>query len=136
MTLYELTNHEAGIIVYGGDNENSVAVYNWASCADNRIPITGPFGIVLSWPEEDDVFDGIETERFTDVRTLLPGSIWMTDETDNECRICDTDMDIVSDHFGDLIRLVCDDTLDESEYEGTAYKLRDGRVILVLDCWN
>lgn len=142
MTLLELTNHESGIIVYEG---SSVAVCNWGQCGENQIPAFGPVaGIQISWPEEDDVFSGAESRPFENVLEELPGKIWLTGDTDeNGNRLVDTDLDIVSDQFNDLLRLFMGQELDGSgkeltpgDYEGTCYTLRDGRKILVLDMWN
>lgn len=136
MTLMELTGHEAGIIVY--PNSNSVAVYNWGQCGENRIPIMTQLGEPMPWPEEEDVFEGVREARFADVRELLPGSVWLTDETDARGnRIADTDLDIVYDEDGDIMQMFLGSEYytEPRDFEGTAYTLRDGRVILALDMW-
>ena len=134
MTLEELTNHESGIILYGG---STVGVFNWCNIDDNHLPIAGPIGMAVNWPEEDGVFDGATWERLADIRTAIPGTVWVTEDTDSHGnRICDTDLEIVSDNNNDLIRLFCDPSLTAEDYDGIVYTLRDGRKIIVLDTWN
>lgn len=142
MNLVELTNHDSGIIVYDG---SSVAVCNWCECGENQMPAFGPLpGMQLAWDESEDVFDGVVSHRFSDVREELPGKIWLTGETDEDGnQLVETDLDIVSDQFNDLLRLFMGQELDGSgteltadDYEGTSYALQDGRKILVLDVWN
>ena len=137
MNLMELTGHEAGIIVY--PDSNSVAVYNWGQCDDNQIPILSPLGEPVNWPEAEDVFDGVTSARFADARELIPGIFWLTDETDEQGnRFATTDLDIVYDRFYDISRMFLggEGYTSPEDFEGTAYTLRDGRVILALDMWN
>ena len=140
MTLMELTGHEAGIVCYGG---NTVAVVNWSRCDDDALPVLGPFGTMLDLPENEGTLEKAEStyRRFADVRNELPGSVWLSDETDGDGnRLVDTDMDIVYDYFGDLTQLFCGvdcngKPLTAADYEGGAYTLPDGRKILVIDTW-
>lgn len=137
MTLMQLTGHEAGIIIY--PNSKTVAVYNWGQCDDNQVPIMSPLGEPMPWDEGEDVFNGVTEARFADARQLFPGSVWLTDETDeNGTRIADTDLDIVYDYFSDICRMFLGGEGYEQpeDFEGTAYTLRDGRIILALDMWN
>ncbi len=136
MTLYELTNQESGIIVYNTES-NSVAVLNWHSIGDNCMPILDLFGITMIssfWDEADDVFAGAKMQTVDDIRDMLPGSIWSTGEIDEEdgMLILDTDLDIVYDANMDLINLF----MSEEPTSGTAYTLKDGRVIIAPDGWN
>ena len=138
MTLNELTGHEAGIILYGG---NAVAVCNWGSCDDDQIPyFLAPIGMIPFPGSEKEGYltEGVTSEHVEDVRTLLPGSVWLEDDSDSEegSKVADTDLDIVFDGNGDLIRLFCDETLEACDYEGTIYRLRDGKAIIAPDMWN
>ena len=125
MTLMELTNHEAGIIVYGG---NTVGVFNWGTCDDNQIPVLSPLGLPMPWPEVDDVFDGVTEAAVKDIRTVIPGRIWLEEGE------AETDLDIVYDEDGDLPRLFLED-LDPVDCEGTVFSLRDGRKIIAPSMW-
>lgn len=141
MTLMEMTGHEAGIVCYGG---NTVAVVNWGQFEEDRLPTFGPAGMMLQWPEAPGTLAVAEKtyRRFSDVRDELPGRVWLTDETDDQGRkIADTDLDILADEFGDLLRLFTGvgfdgEALTADDYEGAAYTLPDGKKILVLDMWN
>ena len=137
MTLMELTGHEAGIIVY--PDSKTVAVYWWGNCDDNQIPVMSPLGEPMPWNEGDGIFDGVSASAFKDARELIPGSVWLTDETDSEGnRIADTDLDIVHDTFYDIPRMFLGGEGYENpeDFEGKAYSLNDGRIILALDMWN
>lgn len=125
MTLMELTSHEAGIIVYGG---NTVGVFNWGRCDDNQIPVLSPLGEPMPWPEADDVFDEAEETHVEDIRTVIPGRIWTEDGK------AETDLDVVYDQENDLARLFLAD-LDPVEYEGYVYTLKDGRKVIAPDMW-
>lgn len=46
-----------------------------------------------------------------------------------------TDLDVVYDENYDLVRLFLSE-LDESEYEGDVFTLRDGRKVIVPTAWN
>lgn len=126
MTLRELTNHEAGIIVYGG---NTVGVFNWGNCDDNQIPVLSPLGLPMPWPEADDVFDDVTEAAVKDIRTAIPGRIWL------ENGEAETDLDIVYDPNNDLPRLFLEQ-LDKMDYECYVYTLKDGREIIAPDMWE
>lgn len=133
MTLMDLTHQESDIIVCG---EESVAVVNWASLDDDYMPMLGPFGSVIGWPDAENVFVGAQKERVTDIRDVLPGTVWRDD--DGEAH---TDMDIVSDPNGDLSALFLGReggyTPDkDGPVSGTVYTLRDGRRIITPTGWN
>ena len=144
MTLMELTGHEAGIICYG---DRTVGVYNWAQLEDDRIPMMGPADLVIDWPEEGGVFSGATETHVDDLRTILPGSVWI-DEDGN----ISTDLDIVHDDNNDLpwcYLCTTDDAADLSRAIGhhgdicepdwlsaTVYILRDGRKVIAPDLWN
>lgn len=131
MTLMDLTGQESGIIVYEG---NAVAVVNWQSMGENQFPMFGPLaGMMLGWPESEDVFDGVETEHVQDIRDVIPGKVWLTGETDGDGnRVADTDLDIVHDANADLARLFLVDTEPTA---GTVYTLADGRCVIAPDGW-
>lgn len=137
MTLLELTNHEAGIIIYGG---NSVAVANWTIFDEDQMPILSPFGTMMPWNEAPGVFDGASSERVEDWREVLPGSVWLTDEVDeNGVHIADTDLDIVHDEFGDILAAFMGKQPDgqtQDDFEATVYTLKDGRKVVAPDTWN
>ena len=130
MTLYELTNHEAGIIVYPG---NAVAVFNWATLDDDRLPMLSPFGGMIGWPY-DGGFGVNSNHTVKDVRAELPGSVWLA-----EGGAAYTDMDVVSDYNGDLVRLFLgadDYNPDVDVTSGEVYTLHDGTKIIVPHDWN
>lgn len=130
MTLEELTGHESGIVIYG---DNSVGVCNWCDCGDNQFPLLSPLRLPMPWPEDYDVFDGAENSYCKDIRDELPGSIWIEHGEDGD--VVATDMDVVYDWNCDLARLFLS-KLDESEYEGYIFTLRDGRKVIVPTAWN
>lgn len=129
MTLMDLTGHESGIVIY---QDKTVGVYNWCSYDDDQFPIISPFGTPIPWNEDSGVFDGATVECVSDVRSLLPGTVWLED---GEAK---TDMGIVYDGFGDLAGLFLNSEYYTSpeDYVGEAYTLRDGRVILTVDLWS
>lgn len=134
MTIYELTNHESGVIIYGG---NAVAAVNWSSFGDDQIPMLSPLGGQMIGWTEDGIFDDVQCRRVSDWRKLLPGSVWLAEETDNDgARIADTDMDIVFDQFSDFVRAFLDDDYCDGDFEATIYDISDGRSIIVPDIWN
>ena len=126
MTLVELTNHDAGIIVY---ESGAVAVLFWVELDDDCLPSYGPMGIRISFWSEKGIFDDAEFERVSDVRKAIPGSVWV--ESDGY----HTDLDIMEDDSHDLIRLFTDATLGPDDYEGVVYTLKDGTKIITLDMW-
>lgn len=143
-TLMELTRQESGIICYEG---NTVGVWNWGSCEDYHIPMLSPIGGMISWPENESVFDGVSYRHVDDIREELPGRIWLDGPDDDGNYSIETDMDIVYDDHHDLARLFLGDRkdladamhwdpLDEYALEGTVYELSDGRKIIAPDMWN
>lgn len=137
MTLMELTHHEAGIILYG---EKTVAAVNWMSCDDDQIPVLSPFGTMMPWNEAAGVFDDATFERVKDWRKVLPGSVWLTDEVDEDgLDIAHTDLDIVHDKFGDILAAFTGrqpDGQTQVDFEAVVYTLKDGRKIITPDTWN
>lgn len=134
MTLMELTGHDAGIILYGGD---TVAVANWGNLDDDQIPMLSPFGGQMIGWTEDGIYDDVQYRRVSDWRKLLPGSVWLTEETDNGgARIADTDMDIVFDQFSDIARAFLEEGYCDGDFEATVYDISDGRSIIAPDMWN
>lgn len=133
MTLMELTGKESGIVVYG---DLSVGVFNWGRLEDDCLPVVLPMlNMPFGFPNGPGIFADAKTHRFDDVRAELPGTIYLTGEiADDGKEIADTDMDIVCDQEGDLLRLFLEE-LDACEYEGSAYTLQDGTKILTLDMW-
>lgn len=132
--LFDDTNHEAGIIVYG---DNSVGVYNWTSCSDHVLPLLSPFGTPINWPK--DVDDGAEithVDHVDDVRNYLPGTVF-----DEGGQIA-TNMDIVYDENEDIPGLFgfgpaagsyegC-----ENPYSGDIWTLPTGEKVITIDLWN
>ena len=130
MTLMELTDHEAGIIVY---NNNAVGVFNWSFMGDNEIPYYF-CGSNVGFPL-DNVFSGVKKRRVKDLRRQLPGSCWIDDGE------LVTDMDIIQDNNNDLpliFGLVPDDhnvyTGDEG-YGADVYRLTNGMKIICPLLW-
>lgn len=134
MTLMQLTAHEAGIIVYA---DSTIVVANWGQYDDDMLPILGPFGLLIPWKHEAGYLDSAKCECVADLRTVLPGSIWLTDEVDDDgVTIANTDMDIVSDEFDDIPRLFLAADLDPCELEASVYTLGDGTKVIAPDTWN
>lgn len=118
MTLYELVGQEFGIIVYP---DGTVAVCNWAGLADATTPVFGPMAMMIGFPcpelecEDEDAEDALRDALYAgevdDVRTLLPGSYYLDEDTDEPC--ITTDMDVIYDANYDLPALwgyeVCDE---------------------------
>ena len=71
MTLQELTDQEAGIIVF---QDKSVALGDWASLAEEHL---------LDWTEEPGWADGCE-EQECDLREFIPGRLWVEKVLDGE----------------------------------------------------
>ena len=127
------TKHEAGIIVYSG---NSVAVYNWASCDDNRVPMLSPFGQPIEWLQNvaDDA-TLVHVCSADDVRDYLPGTVFMEDSE------LHTDMDIVYDANDDMPALFgfgpnASDYDGDKPYKGDVWRLPGGETVITIDTWN
>lgn len=133
MNLEQLTGHESGIIIYG---DVSVAAVNWLNMGDDMVPMLSPFGgEMIGWPEERP-FDNAKHKRAHDWRELLPGSVWLTNETDEDGnRIADTDLDIVYDRHQDIVRSYLDPDYCSGDFEANVYTLDDGRIIIAPDMW-
>ena len=132
MTLYELTGQESGIIIYGG---NSVAVDNWASLNDNCMPFQFAGGMI-GMPQEEGYFDDAKVSVVEDWRNTLPGSVWLTGETDEEGkRLVDTDLDIVADPNGDIPSAFLPENTD-GDYSAKVYCLTSGITIIAPIGWN
>ena len=131
MTLFELTNHESGIIIYG---DTTVGVFNWMDCDDNQLPILSPICTPVRWPDNSDVFDGVTSKHLDDIRDEIPGTIWIEEDNCDEV-VADTDLDIVYDGNNDLLRLFLEQ-LEPCDYTGTVYTLKDGRKIIAPAEWN
>lgn len=70
------------------------------------------------------------------LRAALPGSIWLTDEVDDDgTPIADCDMDIVSDENNDLPRLFLAADLDPDELVAHVYTLDDGTKVIAPAMW-
>lgn len=133
MNLFELTNHESGIVVYP---EGGVIVTNWGSYDEDQMPVLSPFGELMPWPEESGYLDNVTEENVDDIRAVLPGRVWLTDEVDADGNhIADTDMDIISDENGDIMRLFLDTGLESCDFEGVVYKTQDGTTIIAPTMW-
>ena len=129
----ELTDQESGIIIY---NDISVGVFNWGNIHDYSIPVTF-CGRPISWPLSDDfAFDKVKNtvRKIDDIRTEIPGSIWLNDESG----IAETNLDIVFDENCDLLRLFLGDEEYDPSREHTAgwiYDLPDGCKIIAPIGW-
>lgn len=132
--LYEGTKHEAGIVTSG----NLVFVANWAGFSDNKVPMLAEFGAVIAWPVEDDE-NLIHVAHVDDIRTTLPGSVWIEDGA------LKTDMEIGRDEYGDIPALfgIRDGEADPENYIGYGDNPFAGDVwqvgdltILTCDLWN
>ena len=74
------------------------------------------------------MFENVTETAVKDIRTVIPGQIWLEDGE------AETDLDIVYDEDGDLPRLFLED-LDPVDYEGAVFSLRDGRKIIAPSMW-
>ena len=143
-TLRELTNQESGIIIYGGD---TVGVFNWPNLGDAQMPCTFGGMFVMGWycpeleGEAEELRAQLEHTYVADIRCILPGECWYDDDEE----ALDTDMDIVSDDFGDVAALWGYDTGkgalvnrdDDGRLEptpGEVWRL-DGYTIIVPEGW-
>lgn len=120
MTLMELTNHEAGIVVW---ENGDVIVANWGNADDDQIPYLSPVGgLVINWTV-DGVFEGVKEERITNILEHLP-----------------EEMTVLLDDNNDIPRLLSYPEKDRfgmvPDLEGYCYTLKDGIKIYVLDDWN
>lgn len=95
MTLVELTNQEAGIVVRG----DTVIVANWAqSCPDGGLPLLAPWGQdLIAWPANE--LRVVKEYDVDDIRAALPGEIIPGAE---DGTIKTDGMDIVHDRHGDI----------------------------------
>lgn len=134
MNLRELTNHESGIIVY---QSGSVIVVNWGNYDDDQMPVLSPLGLPMQWPQEAGYLDGIvDDEHIDDVRSVIPGRVWPSDEVDGLGNpVYNTDIDIVYDQFNDISRLFLDTSLEPDDLGATVYSLHDGTKIVAPDMW-
>lgn len=133
MTLRELTSHTSGIIVYP---DGAVLVSDWGRCDDDCLPILSPFGTLMPWAFEDGYLNSAKYERVADLRAALPGSIWLTDEVDDDgTPIADCDMDIVFDGNNDFPRLFLAADLDPDELVAHVYTLDDGTKVIAPVMW-
>ena len=134
MTLLDLTNHEAGIIIY--ENRHSVAAVNWGTIGDDLYPILSPIGSMMSWPMEDGWKSRVQRSHVDDFRTILPGSVWSTGKKDSEGNpIADTDLDIVYDPFGDFVRAFLDPDYIDGDFSASVYSF-DGITVIAPFMWS
>ncbi len=126
MTLYEMTGHESGIIVFPGDE---VMVVNWMNCEDGCLPVLDPMGITTFDMFEYDASleEDVTEEAFDNALELLPYEL---DKEEGEIHI-----DLMLDQNGDISRLFEMDAKGEKS-SGTVYTLSDGTKILAIDDWN
>ena len=127
LTLRKLTYQESGIICY---ENKAVAVVNWSRYGEEEIPMyLDPIGM-MGWSFEN-IFEGFKKYEVDDIRKELPGSIWKSEEDDDE--ICfDTDMNIVYDANQDLPQLF----LSDKATTGTVYVLNNGFKVIAPDMWS
>ena len=120
MKLYDLTNQESGIILYGG---KTVGVFNWSRLEDNELPAVLLDDVVVGDEQEDGYFDGAECTEVDDFRAILPGKFWADDEN---VETFHTNMNIVYDAWNDLLRCCTTD----GNYKARVFTLKSGvRVI-------
>ena len=122
MTLFEMTNHESGIIVYP---DGGVMVANWANCEDGCLPVLDPMGFgTLDMFEYDAPLDkDVTEESFKDALKLIP---YDKDEEEQEINI-----DVIYDPHNDLTQLFS----SKEKESGIAYTLSDGTKILAISSW-
>lgn len=137
MTLYELTGNESGIIVYD-EEKKSVAAVNWLTAEEDTLPMLSPFGYdMIDFPQDEGWADILSEERVDDFRSVLPGSIWITEEKDEAGNpVADTDLDIVYDPHNDFANAFLAPEETYGKYLGaTVYKLACGVTIIVPEMW-
>lgn len=119
MTLLELTNHEAGIIVY---KSGEAIVANWGQCDDDCIPVLGPVGdLVINFSQEEGYIEKASESHFDDIRPILH------------------DLDILLDEFDDVERLMSNEPDKYGiipDHDGTKYEFEDGLIIYTFADWN
>lgn len=128
------TKHEAGIVLY---EEDTVGVFNWGQLDDGYIPMVGPVGIIVPWPSVtgEDV-ELIHVGHVDDVRTYLPGTVWMGEDG------LETDLDIVYDDNDDIPALwgfgpVANAYSDvDRPYSGDIWDIPGGPRVITIDLWQ
>lgn len=135
-TLFELTGHESGIIVFPG---NEIAVTNWGSWVDDyRLPVITPFCDVFPWPCGADEWNRIECADIANICDELPVDVQHIDDTH-----CDLVANVLTDPNGDIERLYnwhlykrcLSDDDDSVELAATCYKTLDGVLIYTISEW-
>lgn len=129
MTLRELTGKNSGLVLY---DRKTVGVYNWENMGENTIPALSPVGLPINVCQDEDIFVGVREEHVADVRKLFDGIVWY----DTIYKDIATDIDIVYDANNDITRLFLDNRLTADDYEGTAYHLANGMIIVAMDAWD
>lgn len=137
MTLMELTGQESGIII---NPSGSVTITNWRDAEEDSFPFLSPFGVVSV---NTGRFDGeIESEHVDDIRTVIPGSVWIDeiqeDADGSKFYVLDTDLDIVCDDNDDLVLLFAPEVKGEAAriYTGDVYRFDDGTIVIAPRGWN
>lgn len=128
------TKHEAGVILY---EEGAVGVFNWGQLDDGFVPMVGPSGLIVPWPVAagEDV-DLIHIGTVDDVRTYLPGTVWMGEDG------LETDMSIVYDGNDDIPALwgfgpSSDVYVDvDRPYSGDIWEIPGGPRVITIGLWQ
>lgn len=119
MTLFELTGHEAGIIVY---KNGDAIVANWGQCEDDYVPALAPIGdTVINFPQEPGYIERAKESLFDDIRPILQNKTVLFDEFNDIARL----MTDKPDRYG-LI----------PDRGGNKYTFEDGLEIYVFADWN
>ena len=128
MTLMELTNHEAGIVIY---ENGEVAVVNWSQYDDDQIPRLAPVLGMMGFSEEGILDNVPESKTVEDVRDILPGKVWLEDDE------IETDMEILEDDNNDIPALFVkiDDRDPDEPTSAEVYTLSDGTKIIAPHTW-
>ena len=114
MTLYDLTKHESGFVVYPN---GETIVCNWmVGCPpDNSLPTLGPLDMLMFFPQDEELGE-LKEEPFEDILDIL--------DPDN--------LEILLDDNDDMSRLFND---GEAARNGIMYRLKDGTRIFTISDW-
>ncbi len=113
-TLQELTDHEAGIVIYTSDE---MIICNWAQYGPNELPKIFAGITVMGWDEGEDIFDDVEEKFVEDYRPLIDGR------------------DLIWDQLDDMSHIANPET-DPAWYRASVYTLKDGTIIIAPQMWN
>lgn len=116
MTLQELTNHEAGIVIYPS---NEMIVCNWSGFEEDELPKVFSGISMMGWEsDEEDVFADADRKDTSDFRPLLEGR------------------DLIWDANGDLASIEDGTYYWGDDFDATVWTLTDGTIIISPNMWN